>query len=660
MARGKKKSSASLAPGFRFHPTDEELIRYYLKRKVTNKPFRFDPIAVVDIYKTEPWDLPDKSKLKTRDLEWYFFSMLDKKYSNGSKTNRATEKGYWKTTGKDRPVRWNSKSVGMKKTLVYHLGRAPRGERSNWVMHEYRLTDEDLEKAGVVQDAFVLCRIFQKSGTGPKNGEQYGAPFVEEEWDDEELVTLLPGEEMVVTDEVALGDDAYVETDDLDQDYEVGVTSENTALPVNYYPGETSNYPEHSGNTVGVDQTYCEITAGFDQNYCGNTVGVDQTFCENTALFDQNYSGNTAGFDQNYSGNTAGVDQNYSENTPGDDQKPIIDGVETQYVSDLNGQNLFILPGQYETDAKSVRHEYIAESSIKPDAVENDYLLDEPFMDASNNPPFDEGLFLETSDLSNPVEPNSTTGDSTVFDMVDEYLNFFDANDENLSFDPSELMESDTILSEQVPVPEKVVNGGNEEVPIETNQLVEANNDTQASSSKQHKPDMMKFESDMKKYPFMKQASHMLGGIAAPPAFASEFPMKGSALQYNAAQSSSSIRVTAGMIRIENITFGGNGSFGKNGNVNIVLSFAMSEEQGSPSPASSMPTGNALSAKMWSMASWGWCLLMFFWVVILSVSFKIGTCISAKDALCFCCLVALSKSEALLVVLIWMNFGKAV
>lgn len=93
----------------------------------------------------------DKSKLKSRDLEWYFFSVLDKKYGNGSKTNRATEKGYWKTTGKDRAVFHGSRDVGMKKTLVYHHGRAPRGERTNWVMHEYRLTDQDLQKAGVLQ-----------------------------------------------------------------------------------------------------------------------------------------------------------------------------------------------------------------------------------------------------------------------------------------------------------------------------------------------------------------------------------------------------------------------------------------------------------------------------------------------------------------------------
>ena len=50
-------SATALAPGFRFHPTDEELVSYYLKRKVSNKPVRFDAIAEVDIYKHQPWDL---------------------------------------------------------------------------------------------------------------------------------------------------------------------------------------------------------------------------------------------------------------------------------------------------------------------------------------------------------------------------------------------------------------------------------------------------------------------------------------------------------------------------------------------------------------------------------------------------------------------------
>eukprot|EP01018_Ginkgo_biloba_P012370 Gb_05670 [translate_table: standard] len=174
----------SLPPGFRFHPTDEELVSYYLKRRVCGRRLQFDAISEVDLYKCEPWDLPGKSSLQSRDLEWYFFSPRDRKYPNGSRTNRATEAGYWKTTGKDRHVCGNSRTVGMKKTLVFHRGRAPRGERTDWVMHEYRLEDKELDTSNIIQDSYVLCRVFQKSGPGPKNGEQYGAPFREEDWEE--------------------------------------------------------------------------------------------------------------------------------------------------------------------------------------------------------------------------------------------------------------------------------------------------------------------------------------------------------------------------------------------------------------------------------------------------------------------------------------------
>ncbi|CAB4299464.1 unnamed protein product [Prunus armeniaca] len=199
----------ALAPGFRFHPTDEELVIYYLKRKVCRKPFKFNAISEVDIYKSEPWDLADKSSLKSRDQEYYFFSALDRKYGNGARMNRATNLGYWKATGNDRAVKHNDITVGMKKTLVFHSGRAPDGKRTNWVMHEYRLVDEVFEKAGLgsIQDAFVLCRVFHKSNIGPPNGHRY-APFVEEEWDDDDKLTLVPGRES--RNEAVAGRDAFI------------------------------------------------------------------------------------------------------------------------------------------------------------------------------------------------------------------------------------------------------------------------------------------------------------------------------------------------------------------------------------------------------------------------------------------------------------------
>lgn len=85
-------------------------------------------------------DYADKASLKG-EKEWYFFSLKDRKYPTGLRTNRATEAGYWKTTGKDKEIYGAARRniIGMKKTLVFYKGRAPTGEKSNWIIHEYRL-----------------------------------------------------------------------------------------------------------------------------------------------------------------------------------------------------------------------------------------------------------------------------------------------------------------------------------------------------------------------------------------------------------------------------------------------------------------------------------------------------------------------------------------
>ncbi|KAL9997244.1 putative transcription factor NAM family [Helianthus debilis subsp. tardiflorus] len=135
---GSDEALIGLPPGFRFHPTDEEIITHYLTPKVLDRSFIAVPIGEADLNKSEPWELPKKAKMGEK--EWFFYCQRDRKYPTGTRTNRATESGYWKATGKDKEIfKPAGELIGMKKTLVFYKGRAPRGEKTNWVMHEFRL-----------------------------------------------------------------------------------------------------------------------------------------------------------------------------------------------------------------------------------------------------------------------------------------------------------------------------------------------------------------------------------------------------------------------------------------------------------------------------------------------------------------------------------------
>nr|AKO90071.1 NAC transcription factor [Zea mays] len=174
----KQPSSApDLPPGFRFHPTDEELVVHYLKKKAASVPLPVAIIAEVDLYKFDPWELPDKATFG--EQEWYFFSPRDRKYPNGARPNRAATSGYWKATGTDKPIMasgGNREKVGVKKALVFYRGKPPKGLKTNWIMHEYRLADAASSttsrppppcnaggKATSLRlDDWVLCRIYKK------------------------------------------------------------------------------------------------------------------------------------------------------------------------------------------------------------------------------------------------------------------------------------------------------------------------------------------------------------------------------------------------------------------------------------------------------------------------------------------------------------------
>ncbi|RWW72487.1 hypothetical protein BHE74_00019683 [Ensete ventricosum] len=185
-------SAESLPLGFRFRPTDVELVNHYLKGKISGRiKSEVEVIPEIDVCKYEPCDLPGdlpfpppSIRVLLRKLflclrlcsvfcfpcfpyskiysEWFFFAPKDRKYPNSNRSNRATESGYWKRTGKDRMIKSGSDCpamIGMKKTLVFHLGRAPKGVRTNWIMHEYLTLESESDSGEQVSSFFVSFRI---------------------------------------------------------------------------------------------------------------------------------------------------------------------------------------------------------------------------------------------------------------------------------------------------------------------------------------------------------------------------------------------------------------------------------------------------------------------------------------------------------------------
>lgn len=148
-------------PGFRFHPTEEELVEFYLRRKVEGKRFNVELITFLDLYRYDPWELPALAAIGEK--EWFFYVPRDRKYRNGDRPNRVTTSGYWKATGADRMIRSeNFRSIGLKKTLVFYSGKAPKGIRTSWIMNEYRLPQHETEK---YQKAEIsLCRVYKRAG----------------------------------------------------------------------------------------------------------------------------------------------------------------------------------------------------------------------------------------------------------------------------------------------------------------------------------------------------------------------------------------------------------------------------------------------------------------------------------------------------------------
>ncbi|XP_027343362.1 NAC domain-containing protein 90-like [Abrus precatorius] len=161
-----------LPPGFRFYPTEEELVGCYLHNQLEGqRPDISRVIPVIDINGVEPWNLPTLAgELCRGDTEqWFFFSPRQEREARGGRPNRTTACGYWKATGSPGHVySSDSKVIGIKKTMVFYKGKAPTGRKTKWKMHEYKAIEHSHQSNTTppkLRHEFSLCRVYVISGS---------------------------------------------------------------------------------------------------------------------------------------------------------------------------------------------------------------------------------------------------------------------------------------------------------------------------------------------------------------------------------------------------------------------------------------------------------------------------------------------------------------
>ncbi|XP_051134062.1 NAC domain-containing protein 90-like [Andrographis paniculata] len=159
-----------IAAGFRFYPTEEELISFYLNNKLQNNNTKINRvIPLINIYQFDPWHLPKHcGEFCHGDTEqWFFFVPQQERQARGGKPSRTTVTGYWKATGSLSHVYSSDGTViGVKKTMVFYKGKAPAGSKTKWKMNEYRAIKLDEETSiPKLREEVTVCRIYVVSGS---------------------------------------------------------------------------------------------------------------------------------------------------------------------------------------------------------------------------------------------------------------------------------------------------------------------------------------------------------------------------------------------------------------------------------------------------------------------------------------------------------------
>ncbi|KAL5810971.1 hypothetical protein ACOSQ4_027539 [Xanthoceras sorbifolium] len=149
--------------GVRFHPTDTELVGFYLYNKIVAPTLLSGNnwVRDCDLYGLqEPSDIwrlfGGDDGFTDDDRALYFFTKLKKKSSNGYRICRRVASGTW--AGEDSGEKIEAPNVfGFKKRFRYENAKSPQDRA--WIMHEFTIGSNEM----------VLCRL-KKNKSGGQRG----------------------------------------------------------------------------------------------------------------------------------------------------------------------------------------------------------------------------------------------------------------------------------------------------------------------------------------------------------------------------------------------------------------------------------------------------------------------------------------------------------
>lgn len=182
-----------LPAGVKFDPSDQEILEH-LEAKVRLDSHKIHPLIDEFIQTLEGengicYTHPEKLPGVTKDgLVRHFFHRPSKAYTTGTRKRRKVHTDIqgnetrWHKTGKTRPVVFKSKVKGHKKILVLYTnyGKQRKPEKTNWVMHQYHLGDNEDEKEGelVVSKVFYQTQPRQCGGNNNNNNNSNCPPLL--------------------------------------------------------------------------------------------------------------------------------------------------------------------------------------------------------------------------------------------------------------------------------------------------------------------------------------------------------------------------------------------------------------------------------------------------------------------------------------------------